>query len=845
MDKEQELEWLEAQKIVISKDLVAAAKQQLQFLETIDRNRCLYEGSVLHRAIYRYKTYWLPLVAKYNNSQDLEGPLVVPLDCEWVWHCHRLNPIQYKSDCEKFYGRILDNCNVLSTVRGTCKKQTEEIWSRLYPGEPFELDMSNCFPESIPEKILKDSEGIKYDLVSAVKRQSPFFYQVSRPSMQSDIFLEQALARYKGFLHLIKRNKERSIRRFCVPTYDVDLMWHSHQLHPVSYCKDMVEALGKVLEHDDVDSDRTKGQKLDVGFSETTKQWEETFGLRYWRAGAMYRGSAPRALIVTPYTSKYISKEVVPPNDYQEVIQIPKAKYVEVFLEIVGLRNIPAGHRGSFFVFFSKKQPDNFFNARRRLNIFSESGEKHVAAFQCEPTGELFFELMSHSGSNLLISRTAKIMGTTSMSLRDLLDPASGLSLDTWFELATVSGTHSKPISMHIAVSLTVPVTAPHVLHMIHSRPCSMSSCFFPLPGRVQHAKNWTCVVDEAGNDIINIQMRDSRKLEAINNCCSMKEVIGIVGSGGSYVLAESVGTKWSLMDSHWSFVLQRTSSEGDHLFELKGNRMVKLFSGRKLEYEPKCCERKASERDFLTAVEFSLEDPYGKAVAMINLKSGIVKVNEEWFVLPGIILAFVLSDIFRKAGYDSFLASGENIKGVTVLSEDVDGCNEGGGMEQKTGIVKEVQVDEAQKSSTVVPEKGGACGGCGSGCGGCGGGSGYAGTVNEVKVEAQKTNMAVPENGGACGGCGSGCGGCGGGSGYAGTVNEVQVEAQKTNTAVPENGGACGGCGSGCGGCGGGSGYLTKSGGCGGGSKNVSKNGGCGGCGGCGGDSSDKLAQK
>lgn len=54
MEKSQELEWGEAQKIDISEDLMATAKQQLRFLAEIDRNRCLYDGPVLERAILRY-----------------------------------------------------------------------------------------------------------------------------------------------------------------------------------------------------------------------------------------------------------------------------------------------------------------------------------------------------------------------------------------------------------------------------------------------------------------------------------------------------------------------------------------------------------------------------------------------------------------------------------------------------------------------------------------------------------------------------------------------------------------------------------------------------------------------
>lgn len=53
MEIEQQLEWNEAQKIVINVDLVPAANQHLQFLATIDRNRWLNEAPALDIAIYR------------------------------------------------------------------------------------------------------------------------------------------------------------------------------------------------------------------------------------------------------------------------------------------------------------------------------------------------------------------------------------------------------------------------------------------------------------------------------------------------------------------------------------------------------------------------------------------------------------------------------------------------------------------------------------------------------------------------------------------------------------------------------------------------------------------------
>lgn len=53
MEPQQEMEWMEAQKIAISVDLVDVAKKQLQFLAAVDRNRHLYDGPSLDMAIYR------------------------------------------------------------------------------------------------------------------------------------------------------------------------------------------------------------------------------------------------------------------------------------------------------------------------------------------------------------------------------------------------------------------------------------------------------------------------------------------------------------------------------------------------------------------------------------------------------------------------------------------------------------------------------------------------------------------------------------------------------------------------------------------------------------------------
>ncbi|XP_071728748.1 glycine-rich domain-containing protein 1-like [Rutidosis leptorrhynchoides] len=445
MEKCQDLEWIKAQKINISIDLITETKKHLKFLEAVDDNGKLYNGRLLERAIFRYKYCWLPLLAKHCRSNVNEWQLVVPLDCEWVWHCHRLNPVRYTADCKELFGTILDPCGVvISSVEGTCKKESEELWNTMYPDEPYELDFENGY-QSFTNNNLMVSPSTKYDLVSAVERQSSFYYQVSRPFMKDIIFLEGAVQRYKGFLHMIERNKETKSKKFCVPTYDIDLMWHTHQLHPRSYCNDMMSLLGRVLDHDDTDSDRTKGQKLDVGFDRTTKQWKEMFPSRYWKAGAMYRGMT----------------RVQGPDGQSDLNQSTDIIFVEILIEIIEVRNLSSNHKGNLFLSVSKKQHDVLLKGKSHVSICNDNERTQAVLFQCEPKGALLLELIDDS---------SKSLGTCSISLLKL---DSKVATPKWLELNpdltffdgypfdNVDG--HLPITLGVVISMTQPSPVQHM----------------------------------------------------------------------------------------------------------------------------------------------------------------------------------------------------------------------------------------------------------------------------------------------------------------------------------------------------------------------------------------------
>ena len=74
---------------------------------------------------------------------------------------------------------ILDNSNVVSSIEEACQTETEVIWKTLYPEEPYILDLTMALSEDISGKASLLEKCTKYDLVSGVKRQNPFFYQVT------------------------------------------------------------------------------------------------------------------------------------------------------------------------------------------------------------------------------------------------------------------------------------------------------------------------------------------------------------------------------------------------------------------------------------------------------------------------------------------------------------------------------------------------------------------------------------------------------------------------------------------------------------------------------------------
>jgi hypothetical protein len=115
------------------------------------------------------------------------------------------------------------------------------------------------------------------DLVAAVLRQQLFSSKVIRlTDLRQDKALTAASNRYFIFMLLMKPDANGSLK-MNVPTFDVDLFWHTHQLFPGFYHRWCETHLGRRVNHD-----HTIGEKASKdGFEATKKVWQRAYGHVY------------------------------------------------------------------------------------------------------------------------------------------------------------------------------------------------------------------------------------------------------------------------------------------------------------------------------------------------------------------------------------------------------------------------------------------------------------------------------------------------------------------------------------------------------------------------------------
>ncbi|PPR01105.1 hypothetical protein CVT24_000401 [Panaeolus cyanescens] len=153
--------------------------------------------------------------------------------------------------------------------------------------------MSSDGPDRLLSRIMSayyDDKPYSLDLAGAVLRQGSFIQKMhdlgwTRDKFfdgTSEIVLHRAVARYHGFLDLLSSSPVS----FFVPTLDIDLIWHTHQLLPDKYESDTINYVGRYIDHDD----KVEGLRLSSAFDITCKAWKARFGISYTHCGCPHLG---------------------------------------------------------------------------------------------------------------------------------------------------------------------------------------------------------------------------------------------------------------------------------------------------------------------------------------------------------------------------------------------------------------------------------------------------------------------------------------------------------------------------------------------------------------------------
>jgi hypothetical protein len=122
------------------------------------------------------------------------------------------------------------------------------------------------------------------DLGGAVMRQGVFIEKMARidwlHSPNATDTMRRLLVKYGRFVDIMASNKGK----MAVPTLDVDLAWHTHQLSPSAYYEYTVDKTGRFVDHDDkVDEDA-----LSQCFEWTSKVYQERYGEVYSECTCWY-----------------------------------------------------------------------------------------------------------------------------------------------------------------------------------------------------------------------------------------------------------------------------------------------------------------------------------------------------------------------------------------------------------------------------------------------------------------------------------------------------------------------------------------------------------------------------
>ena len=204
--------------------LVAPAVEQLLFFQRALQFLGTASDGLLHDCAREYHHFLLETIHS-------EGPgwkqLVPSFEVELVWRAHLLSPADYAKDCA-----ALRDGNVL-VDHSPANSYVSKTPSSPFAAPPGDMPMS-----------------WHSELVASVRRQESFMQkmlELRSAGLVSATHISAKVEEYRAFL----RDAATTETALAVPCLLVDLVWHTHMLHPQRYVRESIAISGRLINHDD------------------------------------------------------------------------------------------------------------------------------------------------------------------------------------------------------------------------------------------------------------------------------------------------------------------------------------------------------------------------------------------------------------------------------------------------------------------------------------------------------------------------------------------------------------------------------------------------------------------
>lgn len=168
-----------------------------------------------------------------------------------------------------------------------------------------------------------NSSPFALDLVGAVVRQGSFIEKMHNidwlhsPALPST--MGRLITKYTRFVGIM-----RDKSNMAVPTLDVDLAWHTHQLAPYSYFNYTVEICKQFIDHDD----KVAETALNDSFAWTSKMYQKLYGEPYSECTCWYCEAIRESH--TSSTSRILNAKSSQANDRLHGVEQDPSKSVHI-----------------------------------------------------------------------------------------------------------------------------------------------------------------------------------------------------------------------------------------------------------------------------------------------------------------------------------------------------------------------------------------------------------------------------------------------------------------------------------------------------------------------------------